>query len=252
MRKTALITGTSSGIGLATALLFAERGMAVSLIDCSPTGSTAAVEKIVATGGAAAFFETDISNAEQVESAVGHTAARFGRVDVIVNCAAVQVLGSLEKTSDQAWDRQQEVNLKGAFLVCRAAMPHLRKAGAGSIVNISSVLAFVGDPDLVAYSSMKGGLLALTKSLAIAYGPEGVRVNAVCPGDVNTPMVQDYFQKAPNPDALHAEVFSKYALRRIAEPREIAEVAWFLASDASSFITGATIVADGGLTSKCY
>jgi NAD(P)-dependent dehydrogenase (short-subunit alcohol dehydrogenase family) len=140
----------------------------------------------------------------------------------------------------------------GVFLCSQAAMPHLQASGAGSIVNIASVLGVVGDPDLVAYGAMKGGVIALTKSTSLGYGPSGVRVNCICPGDVNTPMVAAYFDNAPDPAALRAEVYSKYALRRIAEPQEIAEVVAFLASTAASFVTGSVFLVDGGLTSKCY
>jgi NAD(P)-dependent dehydrogenase (short-subunit alcohol dehydrogenase family) len=126
------------------------------------------------------------------------------------------------------------------------------RGGGGSVVNISSALGLVGDPDLAAYGAAKGGILALSKAAAIGYGPRGVRVNCICPGDVNTPMVREYFEKAENPEELRREIYSKYALRRIAEPREIAQVAAFLASSASSFMTGSVLVVDGGLTSKCY
>jgi NAD(P)-dependent dehydrogenase (short-subunit alcohol dehydrogenase family) len=126
------------------------------------------------------------------------------------------------------------------------------QTGGGSIINMASVLGFVGDPDLAAYCAAKGGVMALTKVTALTYGPQGVRVNCICPGDVNTPMVAAYFENAPNPDQLRNEVYSKYALRRIATPKEVAQVAVFLASDASSFVTGSALVVDGGLTVKCY
>jgi meso-butanediol dehydrogenase / (S,S)-butanediol dehydrogenase / diacetyl reductase len=161
-------------------------------------------------------------------------------------------MGTLLETASADWDRLQSVNLRGIFLCSKAAMPYLKVSGAGSIINISSVLGLVGDPEFVAYGAMKGGVIALTKSMALGYGPAGVRVNCICPGDVNTPMVADYFASASDPAALRAEIYSKYALGRIAEPREIAQVVCFLASSASSFITGSVLVVDGGLTSKCY
>ena len=124
--------------------------------------------------------------------------------------------------------------------------------GGGSIINMASVLGFVGDPDLAAYCAAKGGVIALTKATALSYGPDGIRVNCICPGDVDTPMVQDYFNKEPDPERARRQVSSNYALRRIATPREVAQTAAFLASDASSFVTGSVLVVDGGLTSKCY
>jgi NAD(P)-dependent dehydrogenase (short-subunit alcohol dehydrogenase family) len=200
----------------------------------------------------ALFLETDVSSEESVTASIKAVVDRFGRLDILVNCAAIQIMGTLLETSSESWERLHRVNLKGVFLCSRAAMPHLQASGAGSIVNISSILGVVGDPDLVAYGAMKGGVIALTKSMALGYGPSGVRVNCICPGDVNTPMVAAYFANAPDPGALRAEVNSKYALRRIAEPQEIAEVVAFLASPASSFMTGSILLVDGGLTSKCY
>jgi meso-butanediol dehydrogenase / (S,S)-butanediol dehydrogenase / diacetyl reductase len=238
--KVAIVTGASSGIGLACASLLQSRGAQVANFDVNPGP------------GAIDYFPTDVSSESEVASSVQAVVARFGRIDMLVNCAAIQIMGTLLETSADCWDRLHSVNLKGVFLCSRAAMPHLQASGAGSIVNISSILGIVADPDLAAYGAMKGGVMALTKSMAVGYGPSGVRVNCICPGDVNTPMVAAYFANAPDPAALRAEVYSKYALRRIAEPSEIAEVVAFLASQASSFMTGAVLVVDGGLTSKCY
>jgi NAD(P)-dependent dehydrogenase (short-subunit alcohol dehydrogenase family) len=245
----AIVTGSASGIGLACARLLAQRGARVALAD-----TNAELGEVISAqiGLDALFVSTDVSSEQSVSELVSTVLNRFGRLDILVNCAAVQSTGTLLESSTVDWDRMQAVNLKGIYLCCKAAMPHLQACGMGSIINISSVLGFVGDPDLLAYSAMKGGVIALTKSTAMGYGPSGVRVNCVCPGDVNTPMVAAYFESARNPAALRAEVESKYALRRIAEPIEIAQVVGFLASKASSFITGSTIVVDGGLTSKCY
>jgi len=184
--------------------------------------------------------------------AIRAVAVRFGGIDALVNCAAVQIVTEVENTTVENLDLLYKVNLRGPFLCCREALPFLAASGAGSIVNISSVLGLVGDPLLSGYGAMKGGLIALTKSLAIAYGPRGIRVNCICPGDVNTPMVKEYFDSAPDPEALLRSVSSNYALGRIAEPGEIAEAVYFLASSASSFLTGSVMVIDGGLTSRCY
>jgi meso-butanediol dehydrogenase / (S,S)-butanediol dehydrogenase / diacetyl reductase len=237
--KVAIVTGASSGIGLACALLLQSRGARVANFDVNP-------------GAGVEYFATDVANEASVASSVQAVVARFGRIDILVNCAAIQIMGTLLDTSSDSWDRLHAVNLKGVFLCSRAAMPHLQASGAGAIVNISSILGLVADPELAAYGAMKGGVIALTKSMAIGYGPTGVRVNCICPGDVNTPMVAAYFDNAPDPAALRAEVYAKYALRRIAEPSEIAEVVAFLASEASSFMTAAVLIVDGGLTSKCY
>lgn len=240
--RVAVVTGAASGIGFACAELLLSRGANVALFDVN-----------TAQGGAGAvFFKTDVGSEESVASSMDAVIDRFGRLDILVNCAAVQIMGTLLETTSEQWDRLHQVNLKGVFLCSKSAMPHLQASGAGAIVNISSILGVVADPDLAAYGAMKGGVIALTKSMAIGYGPSGVRVNCICPGDVNTPMVAAYFDNACDPAALRAEVNSKYALRRIAEPAEIAEVVAFLASSASSFMTGSILIVDGGLTSKCY
>jgi NAD(P)-dependent dehydrogenase (short-subunit alcohol dehydrogenase family) len=245
----AVVTGAASGIGFACAELLVSRGANVALFDTNVAQGAARASRI---GGGAVFFETDVGSEESVASSVGAVVERFGRLDILVNCAAIQIMGTLLETTSENWDRLHHVNLKGVFLCSKSAMPHLQASGAGAIVNISSILGVVADPDLAAYGAMKGGVIALTKSMAIGYGPSGVRVNCICPGDVNTPMVAAYFDNAPDPAALRAEVNSKYALRRIAEPREIAEVVAFLASSSSSFMTGSILIVDGGLTSKCY
>jgi NAD(P)-dependent dehydrogenase (short-subunit alcohol dehydrogenase family) len=250
--KVAMVTGAASGIGRATAELFAEVGATVVLVDWNRECGEAVAAQIRDRGGDAVFCRADVSKAEEVEAAVATAVSHFGKLSVLVNNAAVQIMRPLIDTTEEDWDRIHSVNLKGVFLGCKYAIPAMVQAGGGSIVNMSSGLALVGDPDLPAYGAAKGGILSLTKATAIAYGPSGIRVNAICPGDVNTPMVQDYFSNSPDPEGLRREVCSKYALRRIAEPREIAQVAAFLASDASSFMTGSVLVVDGGLLSKCY
>lgn len=250
--KTAIVTGAASGIGKATAALFAEEAAQVVVADWNESGGVAVAEEIRAGGGEAVFCLTDVSRAADVERMVRVAVERYGRLDAIVSNAAVQIFGRLVETSEEDWERVQSVNLKGVFLCAKYAIPEMVKRGGGAVVNMSSALGFVGDPDLAAYCAAKGGVIALTKAAAMAYGPQGVRVNCICPGDVNTPMVSEYFDKAPDPQAERSRVSGHYALRRIAEPREVAETALFLASDASSFMTGSVVVVDGGLTSRCY
>jgi len=250
--KVAVVTGAGSGIGRAIAHRFAQEGASVVIAEVNRDAGASAASEIRAEGGSALFVPTDVSRAADVEAMVRRTVAEFGRLDVLVNNAAIQILGRLADTSEEDWDRLQSVNLKGVFLCSKYAIPEMVRTGGGSIVNIASVLGLVGDPDLAAYCAAKGGVLALTKAAALAYGPAGIRVNAICPGDVDTPMVRDYFNNDPDPEALRRRISSEYALRRIAEPREIAEAALFLASDASSFVTATALVIDGGLTAKCY
>jgi meso-butanediol dehydrogenase / (S,S)-butanediol dehydrogenase / diacetyl reductase len=250
--QVAIITGAASGIGRSTAEYFAELKAKLVLVDWNESSGKEVATSIVNFGGDAVFCRADVSKPSDMEAAVRTTVDRFGRLDILINNAAIQILAKLTDTSEEDWDRIQSVNLKGPFLGCKYAIPEMKKKGGGCIVNIASVLGLVADPDLAAYCAAKGGLISLTRVAALTYGPDGIRVNCICPGDVETPLVQDYFNKDPNPEKLRSEIYSKYALRRIASPREIAQAAAFLASSQSSFITGSAIVADGGLTIKCY
>jgi len=250
--KVAIVTGAGSGIGRASAQLFAEEGASVVAVDWNKKSVDETVQMIRSTGHTATACHVDVSKAEDVERMVRTAVQEYGKLNVLFNNAAVQIMAKLVDTTEEMWDRIHSVNLKGFFLGCKFAIPAMIRTGGGSIVNMSSALAFVGDPDLVAYGAAKGGIIAFTKAAAIGYGPNNIRVNCICPGDVNTPLLQDYFDSLPDPAGFRQEVYSKYALRRIAEPRDIAQLALFLASDASSFMTASMVVIDGGLTSKCY
>jgi len=250
--KVAIVTGAGSGIGKATAEYFAQQGAKVVAVDWNAASGERTVEGIVNAGGVAVFCHSDVSIAAQVEGMVGTALDRFGRLDILVNNAAIQILSKLVETTEADWDRTHSVNLKGVFLGCKYAIPAMRKGGGGAIVNIASVLGIVADPDLAAYCAAKGGVISLTRVAALTYGVDSIRVNCICPGDVETPLVEDYFNKDPDPAKLRREIYSKYALRRIAAPAEVAKVAAFLASGQSSFMTGSAVVMDGGLTIKCY
>ncbi len=207
---------------------------------------------VVENGGEAVFVEADVSQEEAVKHMVEATVATFGRVDILCNNAAIQVFGTIPDTSAADWHKVMDVNLKGVYLGCKYVIPHMIAQGGGSIVNTSSALGLVGDPDLPAYGATKGGILAMTAAMAQAHGRQNIRINSICPGDVATPLVMEYFERQPDAEGALQRVESEYALGRIAQPEEIANVALFLASDESSFVTGAYIVADGGLTSSCY
>jgi meso-butanediol dehydrogenase / (S,S)-butanediol dehydrogenase / diacetyl reductase len=251
-QKVAIVTGGASGIGKATAELFAQEGAKVVVADWNKEAGEQMASTLSKAGHNILYCFADVSKSHDVEMLVQTTVNHYGKLDVLVNNAAIQILARLVDTAEEVWDRIQSVNLKGVFLGCRFAIPAMIEGGGGSIVNIASVLGFVGDPDLAAYCAAKGGVIALTRVAALTYGPQRVRVNCICPGDVETPLVKAYFDKSPEPEKLRQEISSKYALRRIAIPREIAEAAVFLASDESSFITGSSVVVDGGLTVKCY
>ncbi len=250
--KVALVTGAGSGIGKATADLLVEEGAKVVVVDWNNGRGEETASAIQRLGGEAIFCYCDVSKCQDVEFAVNATLERYGKLDILVNNAAIQMMAQLVETTEEIWDRIHSVNLKGVFLGCKYAIPAIIKSGGGCIINVASVLGFVGDPDLAAYCVAKGGVIALTKVAALTYGPQGVRVNCICPGDVETLLLSAYFNKDPQPDRLRHEVSSKYALWRIASPKEIAKVALFLASEESSFVTGSALVVDGGLTVKCY
>ena len=250
--KVAIITGGGSGIGKATAELFSEEGAKVVVVDWNRAAGEGTAKSLQDAGHDAVFLLADVSRSKDFEVVVNTTLEKYSKLDVLFNNAAVQIMGQLVDTSEEVWDRIHSVNLKGVFLGCKFSIPSMIRSGGGSVINMASILGLVGDPDLAAYCAAKGGVIALTKAAALTYGPYGVRVNCICPGDVDTPLVQEYFNKDPNPARLREEIAAKYALKRIAKPSEVAEAALFLASDRSSFITGSTMVIDGGLTVKCY
>lgn len=250
--KVAIITGAGSGIGRASALRFAQEGAKVVVVDWHGDAAQSTVDQIAAQGGQAIAVRADVSQETDMAQMVETTLGTYGRIDILFNNAAIQVFGVIPDTAPEDWHKVMDVNLKGVYLGCKYAIPPMIAQGGGSILTTSSALGLVGDPVLPAYGATKGAIIAMTKAMAQAHGPQGIRVNCICPGDVATPLVMEYFDQQPDPTAARAQVAAHYALRRIAEPAEIAQVALFLASDESSFITGAALVVDGGLTSRCY
>jgi len=249
--KVAVVTGAAGGIGAAVVERFAEEGAAVACVDVDErVGAVAA--RIGEAGGAAIPVVADVSTDEGNERVVGAAAGAFGGLDVFHANAAVQIMGRLEQATPGDWERLFRTNLYGAAAGLHAAIPELRKRGGGSLIVTASLLGIVGDPDLPAYGAMKGGLRALCRSLATAHGPENIRVNAICPGDVETPILADFFAYQPDPEAARREITERYPLRRFASPRDVANLALFLASDESSYITGTDLVIDGGLLARIY
>jgi NAD(P)-dependent dehydrogenase (short-subunit alcohol dehydrogenase family) len=202
--------------------------------------------------GIGAYRHADVAGERAVEELVAEAVRRFGRLDVMVNNAAIQIEEELAETTEEQLDRILGVNLKGVFFGCKHAVRAMRGSGGGSIVNIASILALVGDGILAAYCAAKGGVLGITRATAVRYGRDGIRCNAICPGDIDTPLVAAYFATADDPAALRAEVEAEYPLGRIAQPEEIARGVVFLASDDSSFMSGQPLILDGGLLADCY
>jgi NAD(P)-dependent dehydrogenase (short-subunit alcohol dehydrogenase family) len=242
----ALVTGGAKGIGAGIAERFVDGGAAVVIFDIDGEGARRTAAGLCARGRALPF-EGDVSNEEHVRAAVERTIAELGRLDILVNNAGIEVPGTMPEYSSAQWDRQLGVNLKGAFLFAKYAIPHMRGRG-GAIVNISSVHAFVSYAGNAAYDASKAGLLALTRTLALDHGSDGIRANAICPGYIDTPMMEEWLAGVPDREATMRQVLSFHPLGRIGTPRDIAEAALFLASDAASFISGACLVVDGAMT----
>ncbi|MGI5490340.1 SDR family NAD(P)-dependent oxidoreductase [Microtetraspora malaysiensis] len=247
--KVAIVTGAAGGIGAATAARFAAEGASVACVD----RRAEAVEALTRRIGANAFaIAADVASPGDNARMVEQTVRRFGGVDILHANAAVQVMGRIEDTGPEQWDRLHSVNLRGVYLGVQTVLPALRERGGGSIVITASLLGIVGDPDMPAYGAMKGGLRSMTRALAAAHGPEGIRVNTICPGDVETELLDDFFAFQPDPDAARARLAERYPLRRFASPEDVAAAALFLASDDAAYVTGTDLVVDGGLLARIY
>jgi meso-butanediol dehydrogenase / (S,S)-butanediol dehydrogenase / diacetyl reductase len=244
--KVALVTGGAMGIGAGIAQKFSESGAAVVIFDVNGEMALRMAEKLRAAGRALAI-QGDVTNEDQVKAAVEQTVAEFGSLDVLINNAGIDVEGPAVAMSASVWDRTLDVNLKGAFLCAKHAIPRMRGRG-GAIVNISSVRAFVSYEGNAAYDASKAGMLGLTRALALEHGRDGIRVNAVCPGYISTPMTDDWLKAQPDPAATLKQVLSIHPLGRMGTPLDIAEAALFLASDAASFISGTYLVVDGAMS----
>jgi NAD(P)-dependent dehydrogenase (short-subunit alcohol dehydrogenase family) len=244
--KVAIITGGTSGIGAATADLFAKEGARVVLTGRNEQRGRAIVDRI--GGNAAIFVSTDVSRADDCRRAVTQAVDKFGRLDILFNNAGVFYAHDALECTEQEWDEQIDVSLKGTFLMSKYALPHMIRQGSGVIVNNSSGWGLVGGDKAVAYCAAKGGVVLLTKAMAIDHGRQGIRVNCVCPGDVDTPMLpQDAKFRGLRWDEYLAGAANR-PMGRVGTPEEIAKVVLFLASDDSSFMTGAAVAVDGGGT----
>jgi NAD(P)-dependent dehydrogenase (short-subunit alcohol dehydrogenase family) len=243
--KVALVTGAGSGIGRAIARLYAKEGAAVALADVDEAAGAAAAKEIAGLNGRACFIRADVSRAEDCAGAVTETASTFGALHLLVNCAGIIRRATVTELSEAEWDRVMEVNVKSVFLLSRAAIPLLALTGGG-IINIASGWGLAAGPRAAAYCASKGAVVLLTKAMAIDHAAQGIRVNCICPGDTDTPMLRQEARELGQPEAEFLADAARRPLGRLGRPEDVAQAALFLASDASAFITGASLVVDGG------
>jgi meso-butanediol dehydrogenase / (S,S)-butanediol dehydrogenase / diacetyl reductase len=246
--KVALITGGGTGIGRAIAVAFALEGAGVALAGRRLDKLKEVAGQVKKQGGAAKAIECDVTRARDAERAVRETAKHFGRLNVLVNNAGILSAATVDKISEEEWDQVMAVNVKGPFLLSRAVLKEFRKTGGGAIVNIGSVLGLVAMKNRAAYCASKGGVTLLTKAMALDHAHENVRVNCICPAIVETELVKGLFGSGEQGQALRKARLATLPLGRFGKPTDVAELAVFLASEESSWLTGAAIPLDGGLT----
>ncbi|HYW01423.1 MAG TPA: SDR family oxidoreductase [Candidatus Acidoferrum sp.] len=246
--KVAIVTGAGSGIGRASALLFAREGAKVVVADINEQDGRETVESIKKNGGEGIFVRTDISKAADAENMVKETVSKFGRLDILFNNAGINPLGTVVDTPEAVWDTVIDVNLKGVFLCSKYAVPEMIRCGGGAIVNTASINAVAALPNEVAYHASKGGVAALTRAMAMDHIAQSIRVNCICPGVTATPILTKYVRESKNPQETEKLLLREQPINRFAKPEEIAQAALFLASDEASFVTGTTLFVDGGYT----
>jgi NAD(P)-dependent dehydrogenase (short-subunit alcohol dehydrogenase family) len=250
--KAGVVTGAAAGLGRAVLLAACAEGAAVVALDHDADRARETVAEAVTAGGRAVYHEGDVTREQDVVAAIQRSKSEFGAFNILDNNAGIALEKRLHDTSSAEWDSIMEVNLKGAFYGCKHGVIAMRAGSGGSIVNTGSIVSLVGDPNLPAYATTKTGLVGLTRVIAVDYAEDGIRCNIICPGDMLTPMLERTFDLADDPAAARREIENAYPVKRIADPAEVARAVVFLLSDDSSFMTGAQLVVDGGLTVKCY
>ena len=246
--KIAIITGAARGIGAKSAEFFAVEGAAVAIWDLNAERGEKVAHQIQNDGGTAIFCKCDVTDSAQIQDAAQQTTSKLGKPNVLFNNAGIAVVGELEDISEADWDRQYAVNVKSIYLVSRAIIPLMREAGGGSIINMASESAYVGFPMHPAYTSSKAAVVHLTRSMAVRYAEDNIRVNSLCPGTINTELYQEFLAQQENPESINKEIEEMHPLG-IGEPEDIAWAAVYLASDESRYMTGAPMLVEGGILS---
>ena len=245
--KVALITGAGSGQGRAASLLFSEHGAAIAVVDMNDDAAADTVSLVEKNGGRALATHADVSHPNECDAMVEATMRTYGRVDVLYNNAAIQMSGRLVDTSEADWDLTIATNLSAIFWACRAAIPHMVAGDGGSIINTASVLGLIGSEGYAAYGAAKAGLVALTRQVAVEFGPK-VRANVIAPGSIDTPRFRKVADEMDDPEAFLEGLYANIPLHRLGTADDIARIALFLASDESAYTSGAVIPCDGGLS----
>ncbi len=248
--KVSIITGGADGIGKATALLFAREGSKLVIADFDPEKGTEFQQTLKGMGYESIFVETDVRNSSEVQAMADASIEHFGRIDILVNNAGVAISIPVVELSEDDWNRVVDINLKGVFLCCKYVIPKMIQGGGGAIVNMGSVHGLVGRARVSAYNAAKAGVVNLTKNMALDYVGNNIRVNAVCPGFVDTGMVRRYINRCENSAEVYDELVRLHPMGRLARPEEIAYAVLYLASDESSFVTGTGLIIDGGYTAQ--
>ncbi len=245
--KVAIITGSSKGIGEGIARVFVREGAKVVIVCRTESAGNKMADELGAKEGKAIFIQTDLTKSEAIQNLIDKTVETFGKIDILVNNAGYHISKNAEETSEEEWEFIQSTNLRSTFLCSKYSLPYLKKT-KGNIINISSMVGVVGQPNAAAYSASKGGQIAMTKNMAIDYAPYGIRSNVICPGWIATPLVEDWFNQQKDPQAARKYIYGQHPLGRIGTIEECGHLAAFIASKDAAFITGARFDIDGGVT----